>query len=82
VAYFLRRPVDSSALVPAATGVQSLNGDTRAMIQSLSASFVRIDAPESADRDSPVRIVLSIDSSDILDFMDAYRDGFTAAPTR
>jgi len=52
------------------------------MIQSLSASFVRIDAPESADRDSPVRIVLSIDSSDILDFMDAYRDGFTAAPTR
>jgi len=57
----------------ASTGVESVN--LSAVLHSLSATFVRVDAVDPA---KPVRLVLSVEAAELADFMDAYDRGFVA----
>jgi len=59
------------------TDVQSLNVDA-AVLHSLRATFVRVEAADPASRGSRARLVLSVEAADLTDFIDAYKRGFAA----
>jgi len=63
-----------------AAGVQSINASR--VLHSLSATFVRIDAPDPASPGSSPRLVLSMEAADLTAFMDAYRRGFVSEVTQ
>lgn len=69
----------SSSSVSAAAGVQTVN--VSAVLHSLSAAFVRVETPTDR-RSSAVRLVLSVDTADLTDFMDSWQRGFTAEQVR
>jgi hypothetical protein len=49
--------------------------NTNRLLSSLSASFVRIDQPDPPES-GKIRLVLSMDASELVDLMDSYRRGF------
>jgi len=76
IASFSRSPSSSVS----AAGIQSIN--VSRIIHSLSATFVRIDAPDPASPGSSPRLVISIEAADLTVFMDAYRRGFAPEVTQ
>jgi len=52
-------------------------GVSNTYLHSLSASFVRVEAPDSVKPGSKAQLVLSIESAELSDFIDAYKRGFT-----
>jgi len=64
----------------ALTAVQSVN--MSAVLHSLSATFVRIEAPDPAHPRSAPQLVLAVEAVDLTDFMDAYKRGFAPEPER
>ena len=58
----------------AAKSVQTVN--VNAVVHSLSATFVRIEAPDPVIPGSAASLVLSVEADDLTDFIDAYKRGF------
>jgi len=70
----------SSSSPPPSVASKGVNS-TR-VLHSLSATLIRVQAPDPASPGSPARLVLSIEAADITDFIDAYRRGFVPEPVR
>jgi len=55
---------------------------TNTVLHSLPATYVRLEHPDLASNRSSVQLVLSIDTADLIDFVDAYSRGFATEPVQ